>query len=410
MKLPPRQGSTNVVLSNSSYRFVIAGLALLAHLAVGLNLFAASPLLPFIIDDYSINRATAALLVTLALLVAACFGLPGGVIVARLGLRRAFMAGWWLLVLPALSVLAPNFGTLLALRLGYGIGLALLLTATGPLLMRWFRPREILIMNGLNTAGLSLGIALSVSTAAPLADAVGWAGTLSVFGVMGVVGAVAWVFLGGPAGEAGPSAPVINRGELWAVLSSRPVLLLVAADAGVLIQYTALTSWLPSFYNESRGISLAQAGFATGLLPFVGVFAVLLGGFLPRRFGSKRVIFLVSGVMIGVGGPGAFLSGNLGGIYASLIVLGVGSWLYVPALLSLPMELPGMTPEKVAMVWGSFITLSGFGMFLSPLLVGGLRDVTGSFLPGFTVCAVAAWALLVAGILMPQAALARERR
>jgi hypothetical protein len=74
------------------------------------------------------------------------------------------------------------------------------------------------------------------------------------------------------------------------------------------------------------------------------------------------------------------------------------------------MELPGMTPEKVAIVWGSFVTLSGFGMFLSPLLVGGLRDVTGSFLPGFTVCAVAAWSLLAAGILMPQAALAQGRR
>ena len=406
----PSQGPTSADLSNSSYRFVIAGLVLLAHLAVGLNLFAASPLLPLIIEDYSINRATAALLVTLALLVAAGFGLPGGVIIARLGIRRAFTAGWLLLGLPALSAFAPNFGTLLALRLGYGIGLALLLTATGPLLMRWFRPKEILIMNGLNSAALSLGIALSVSTAVPLADAAGWSGALSMFGVMGVIGAVAWFLWGGPAGEASPTAPVLNLGELRAILSSRAVLLLVAADAGVLIQYAALTSWLPSFYTESRGISLAQAGLVTGLLPFVGVFAVLLGGFLPLRFGSGRKFMLVSGVLACVGGPGAFLFGNLGGIYVSIILLGVGSWLYVPTLLSLPMQLPGMTPERVAMVWGAFVTLSGFGMFLSPLLVGGLRDLTGSFLPGFTVCAVAAWSLLAAGILMPRAATARDRR
>ena len=83
-------------------------------------------------------------------------------------------------------------------------------------------------------------------------------------------------------------------------------------------------------------------------------------------------------------------------------MLGVGSWLYVPTLMTLSISLPGMTPEKVALVWGFFMTVSGFGMFVSPLLVGGLRDIYGSFLPGFAVCAVAAWSLLAAGILMPK--------
>jgi nitrate/nitrite transporter NarK len=35
-----------------------------------------------------------------------------------------------------------------------------------------------------------------------------------------------------------------------------------------------------------------QAGFVTGLLPFIGVFAVLLGGFLPLRFGTPRSYFI----------------------------------------------------------------------------------------------------------------------
>ena len=43
-------------------------------------------------------------------------------------------------------------------------------------------------------------------------------------------------------------------------------MLLLAADAGVLFQYTALASWLPSFYVEVRGMTLSQAGFVTGLI------------------------------------------------------------------------------------------------------------------------------------------------
>ena len=44
-------------------------------------------------------------------------------------------------------------------------------------------------------------------------------------------------------------------------------------------------------------------------------------------------------------------------------------------------------------------------MFLSPILVGFLRDAFGAFYPGFLLCSVGAWALLLAGILMPKDAL-----
>ena len=105
---------------------------LLSHLALGMNLFSASPVLPLIIDEYDISRSAAGLMVTLALLFAAGFGLPGGVIISRIGIRRAFTIGFWLMALMALSPLAPNFGSLLALRLAFGVGTALLLTATVP--------------------------------------------------------------------------------------------------------------------------------------------------------------------------------------------------------------------------------------------------------------------------------------
>ena len=64
------------------------------------------------------------------------------------------------------------------------------------------------------------------------------------------------------------------------------MLLLLAADAGVLIQYTALSAWLPTFYTEVRGMTLGRAGLITALLPLVGVFAVIVGALLPLKFGA----------------------------------------------------------------------------------------------------------------------------
>ena len=190
MEALPNKTSANLEQSPNQYRFVIGGLVLLCHLALGMNLFSASPVLPLIIDEYAISRSAAGLMVTLALFFAAVFGLPGGVITSRIGAKRAFTIGYWLMALIALSPLAPNFISLLTLRLAFGVGTAFLLTATGPLLMQWFKPREILVMNAFNTAALSLGIALSVSTAAPLANWVGWPMALGIFDFRPFVGAV----------------------------------------------------------------------------------------------------------------------------------------------------------------------------------------------------------------------------
>ena len=348
------------------------------------------------------------MLVGMPLLVAGAFGIPGGAVIGRIGPKRVYSLGWLLSGLLVLSAWAPNFPTLLALRLTYGVGFALLLTATGPLLMQWFAPKEVIILNSLNTALISLGIALSIITAAPIALTFGWQNTLGLFGAVALVGAIGWMF-GGRTNDAwkkeyNSHLPLKGiAGVLW----SRTILLLVAADAGVLFQYTALTNWLPAFYNQARGFSLPQAGFIVGLLPLVGVAAVLIGGFLPSRVGNKRVFFTVPGVMVILGGLGSFLFTDFFILYIAVIMLGMGSWLYVPLLLSLPMELKGMTPEKVAIVWGSFVTVGGLGMFVSTLLVGFIRDVTGEFLPGFLICALAASSLLAAGIFIPRSSFGR---
>ena len=402
--------------SRSLYRLTIGGLILLGHLGIGVNFFSMSPLLTLIIDDYRISSAAGGLLLGLPLLVAAVFGLPGGALVARLGAGRVFAVGGFMAGVLALSAVAPNYPSLLLLRLGYGVGFAFILTASGPLLMQWFQPREILVLTSLNTATISLGIALSMAVAAPLAEHLGWENTLGLFGAVAVAPAVAWACLPlarSPRGHVPQNgratqrdqhadAPKLSLTEMGGVLRNRTVGLLIAADAGILVQYTALTNWLPTFYTGVRGLTLSQAGLVTGIIPMVGVVAVLLGGFLPSRTGRRRMYFLVPGIMAALGGPGAFLLSDVTGIVVAVVLLGMGSWLYVPLLLALPMELEGMTPERVGIVWGTYVTVGGVGMFLSPLLVGALRDLTGGFLPGFMVCALAGWTLIAAGLLIPR--------
>ena len=377
-------------------------MSLAAHLVLGLNLFGVAPLLPLVIEDYQISRVAAGLLVSMPMLVGAVFGIPGGMLVARIGVRKAFLIGWVAAAILTLTFLAPNYGLMLPLRLAYGVGLAMIVTATGPLLMGWFSQREVLVMNSLNTATLSLGVAISVTSAVPLAGLTDWKIAVSMFGGIGIVGTVFWLIAGRDAPITGPRPTPISLRQTLQVLRGRAVVLLVVADAGVLIQYTALTGWLPTFYNEHRSLSLSEAGIVTGILPLVGVFAVLAGGFLPLRMASARPIFVVSGILAGLGGLGTFLLPGMPGIYASVVALGVGSWLYVPMLLTLPLRLAGITPASLAVIYGSIMTFSGLAMFISPIFVGAIRDATGSFLPGFLLCGAMSWTVLLAGVLLPR--------
>ena len=403
----------------------MAGMTLAAHLAAGLNLFALSPLLPLAIEEYGIPHWAAGLLVSLPMLVGAAIGIPGGILIARVGVKRAYMWAWVCMALLALAPIVPNFYVLLFLRLAYGVGLALMVVATGPLVMQWFKPREMLVVNSLNTAILSGGVAASLAGAVPLAELLGWKMTLTVFSGVGIVGTILWPLAPRDRSTNLERRTGISVREVFSVLRGRAVVLLVAADAGIFIQYTALTTWLPTFYGEERGISAQEAGIITSILPFVGIFAVLAGGAIPFLFESLRSrlaifgglgeflfsyrgILAFSGILAILGGLGAFLLNTQAGIYISVVVLGVGSWFYVPALLTIPMRLSGATPERVAAVWGSYMTFSGLGMFIFPILVGWLYDNFNSYYPGFIICAVASWSLLICGVFLPKDA-ASER-
>ena len=386
----------------SSYRFVMAGLILFANFSIGLLWSSLSPLLPLVMDDFSISASTASLLIAVPVFIKSLIGLPGSVIISRFGMKRIFSISWFMIGALALSFLASNYITLLVLRLSYGVGAGLMMPALGGLVMQWFPVAERTLINSLNLIIMSLGISISYAIAAPLTEIVSWQGVLSILGTVGLLGAVAWVYLGRVRAEEENVKVNFNFQEVWDVLRDKTIFLLFLGDSLVFTLYAALSNWLPTYYYEVRGMPLSQAGNITGLMPFIGMFAVIAGGFLAQRVKEKRLLFLIPGILVMLGGFGSFLIENVAGIYISVITLGIGAWVYQPILLTLPMDLPWMTPNKIAIVWGASMTVAGFGMFLSPIVVGASQDILGSFVPGFILCAVPASFLIFTGLLLPE--------
>jgi len=393
----------------AQYRWVIAGLTMLYHFTFGLSIFVVSPLTPLIMDDYGVNRSTASLLIGLVLLFQAAMAIPGGMLGSRLPLKWVIAAGWFSVSVTVFSFAMPNFASLLALRLVYGLASSLVFPNVGPLVMQWFSKREVALVNSLNSALISLGMATSTFAAAPLADALGWRMTLSIFGVTTLAGAFVWVALGktrlAPAGEtsAGPSARKgPGLGEILALLRNRTVLLLALGNTAAFALYGALTSWLPTYYHETQGMSLSKAAALMGILPLMGVVFLLTAGVLSTRFTRRRPFLLVPGLLSAFAGFGAVLLPDSPALLAALVLVGFCGWFYQPILFAIPMELPGVTSKNVSVVFGLFMLMGGIVGFLAPLVVGLLADATGSYLWGFGLLAVLSPGLALVAWKLPE--------
>ena len=189
-------------------------------------------------------------------------------------------------------------------------------------------------------------------------------------------------------------------GEVWPILRNRTILLLGFADAVCFAQYFALSSWLPTFYNETRGMSLSEGGFITSQFHFMGIFGVLVGGVLALKVRPRRRVLILAGAMVGVVGLGTFLVDNSPVNYGSVMIVGFASWLYTPIIFTLPMELPGMTPNKVAIAWAAVITAELIGVSIAPPVVGAMADSLGSFTPGFVLFNAVAWLLFISAFFL----------
>ncbi len=401
-------GAASPDQTQSRYRFVMVGLILLLAFSPGLSTFALSPITPLIIDEYGINHSTASLLTGLVFLVHAGFGIPCAMLVGRVGLKKLIALGWLLSSAPVLTFLADDFGVLLALRAVHGVGFAIAFPALGALYMQWFRPKELPLVTGAFIGCFSLAVAISNFAIVPMSDVMGFRPALSVLGTVSLFGVVCWLAFGRAHDVSeGDSLPI--RESVLSVLRSRNTLLIAGADAGPFALYTVSLAWLPTFFHEEHGISLASAGSLMGVLSMAGVVSLLLAVLLTFRVRRRRPFLIFPGIVGGFAGLGVFLLAGTPAIYLPLVALGFASWFYLPVLMSLPMELPGANPHRVSVMLATVLAIGGIGTFLGPLTVGAIRDLTGSYVPGLALFAVLAWSLAIGGFLLPETGTARAK-
>lgn len=379
---------------------LIQVLLFLVYCAFGVSWLAFAPLLGDLEAAFGISHAQAGLLVSAVSLAKAFVPLLAGLLASRFGLKRTLSVAALLCSLSVLVPLAPSFGALLALRFLFGVGGATVVTLSGAVLMGWFSTEELPMVNGLNNVAVNTGISLALFATVPMATAIGWRGTLSIFGWVSLALAIAWMAMGQEGHGADRKAH--DTGLLQVVLRRRETWLLALAFTGPLALYLALNTWLPAYYQSAFAMTKGAASAVTGVFNLVGIPAAILGGFISGRIGLRRPLIVLSGLLLPVAAAGMVLASDAAYRMLFSVLLGASFFLYVSPLFTIPMELPGVDSRQVALMNGVVYSVAYTVSFVSPMVVGWLKDAGAGYVPGLLLFAGLSTVLAVCGSLLPE--------
>jgi sugar phosphate permease len=394
--IPGRTRALEVQVTATSFLalFAIVGIAL-----YGLPFF-----YDFMVREFGWSRAQVTSGNAISkLVIGPLFGFFAGWAVDRFGPRRLMiagilMAGIALVGLGSITTLAGFYFFYLFNALGYVCG--------GPLpnqvlLSRWFTRARGRAM-GIAYVGIGLGGALVPFLAVWLTRSFGWHTALKILGGLIVLVALPLALIvknaPGDSGPARASSPG-TRASARAVFRAPAFYLLLLASMCSIAAVGGTNQHLKLFLSLDHAYSQADAAKIASLILASSLIGRLAMGWLADRFPKKYVMLLIYAI-VAAAIPLLFLTGAPAMIYVFAIVFGIGlggEYMVIPLMAA---ELFGV--QVLGRAMGVILTADGVAEAVAPVLVGRLRDVTGSYATGFSVLIAFAVAGAIAVALLPR--------
>lgn len=333
------------------------------------------------------------------LVVGPLFGFLAGVLIDRLGPRPLMITG---ILLAGGALYGLGSVTALPFFLFFYLLNSLAYVLAGPL------PNQVLLSRNFTRGrGRALGIAyLGIGVGGFAAQHVsnaliaefGWRRALELLGLIVVVIALPPVLLLRGLGAAPPRAQGVPRPSLSIPLKSRSFYLLALGSMASIGAVGGAFQNLKLLLSIDQGRSQEEAKWILSLILLVSLIGRLLAGELADRWGPKRVMLVVYSLMtcamlmLATGATGD-------SIYVFVVLFGLGlggEYLIIPLVAA---ELFGAA--VLGSLMGIILTADGISEAVVPMLVGSLRDSTGSYTLSFQLLAVLAAVGAVAAAFLP---------
>jgi MFS family permease len=281
--------------------WLILAVLLLFSVAAPLNQFKVPPIVPVLMEALGLSVGEAGLLMSVFAVTGLILALPSGLILQKAGPRATgILAGGSIVLGATLGALSTSTGVLLASRVIEGIGTSFMAVLAPAIIAQWFAAKRRGTAMGVWAAWVPIGTAAMLLIAPALAtpdapDA--WRSVWWLGAGYALVVTVAYLVLVRPAParaaghNLGAPEPVVTPSR---VLRNPNIWLLAAAFGAFNASTIGLTTYMPTFLNTYRGLSLPQAALISSITTLIVIFSAPAGGVLSDKVGSRKKPFIAS--------------------------------------------------------------------------------------------------------------------
>ncbi|WP_405845393.1 MFS transporter [Streptomyces sp. NBC_01518] len=366
-----------------------------------------------IAGEFGLNATEMGLLLAAFSWPYAIANLPAGYLVDRFGPKRmyAWAAGLWSLM-TMVTAAAHSFGLLYAARVALGVAESPFFTASLKVNERWFNKDERALPISIVNTGSQIANAIAPPILTGLLLTVGWRGMFVAVGALGILVMLVWlrvyrdptlreqaIIRGEELAEARANEQA--RPASWgALFQQRNTYFMILGAFGIFYTVWVYLTWLPSYLQTSRGLSLSETGWLSSLPYLCGILGVLFGGWLSGRLIRRGHSAVVSRKVPIVGGAVLAAAAVLPVAYVhstpvALTLLSLGYFAaQVPmgCLWTLASDIA--ESHQVASL-GAIQNFGGFlGAAMAPIVTGAILDATGN---NYTYVFLVGGALLLLG-------------
>jgi NNP family nitrate/nitrite transporter-like MFS transporter len=347
-----------------------------------------------IAKDMGLNPAQKGLMVAIPVLAGALFRVVNGVVVDRIGPRRAGIISQVIVIaglLAAWAIGVRSYGQVLLLGLVLGVAGSSFAIAL-PLASRWYPAKYQGVALGIAGAGNS-GTVLASLFAPALAVAFGWRNVIGL-AALPLAGALL-VFLA-CAKDSPEQPPAKSALDYFSVLKTADAWWFMLFYAVTFGGFVGLSSSLTIYFNSEYHVGPVVAGFFTAACVFAGSLFRPVGGALADKVGGVRtlsVMYLVAATAL------VAVSFTLSTIWAAVAVLIVGMGALGMGNGAVFQLVPQRFRKEIGVMTGLVGMTGGIGGFYLASSLGLSKQLTGSYQSGFlgfAALAVGAYAVLIA--------------
>ncbi len=360
-----------------------------------ITLLALPPVLPFVHRDLALNETAIGALAALPVLLLGIVAIPGSLLIARIGPRRALIAGLVLIAASsALRGLGPSIPMLFAMTFLMGVGISVIQPALPSMVSQWFpaAPAQATAVyaNGL-LIGETVAAGFTLSLVLPL---VGGSWPLS-FVIWAVPVALTAALIAGFTPNVA-RAPGHGPVRWWPDWKDPRMWRIGLMQSGCGTIYFGANAFIPDYLHAIGQPDLVGAclgALNAGQLP--ASFLILL--FAGRLAGRRKPVVAVG--LLAFVGIACLLSGVPWVMITGAALDGFAAGFILILTLALPPLLAA--PDDVHRLSAGSYTIGYAGSFLLPLLGGVVVDATGFIATAFLPVAAGGILVLLIAATMP---------